>query len=506
MLKPNLLRQGVDLSIETDLLYVDVNNKRIGINKTVPNSEFDLAGVAIFNDNLQISGTTVSSLNTNGNIAIELDGSGTLNISSLTSGRVVFVGADGALVDSANFVFDGNNLTVSDGVTANTADIGNLEIENNTVSASNTNGNIILDPTGTGTVNVSTLTEGRVVFVGADGALVDNSNLSFDGVDLFVGGNTVLNTAQLGNLSVDGNTIESVNTNGNIILDPAGVGNVIVESATPGRVFYSGINRELLTNNSLTYDGTVFAVDNISVQSNTISSINTNGDINVSLNGSGQLVIQGNNAVTVPSGTTLQRPSGNVGDIRVNSDTGNFEFYNGTEWQVLSPSGSISTIDLFDGDGSTVQFTLSESTTVTGSIVTLNGVVQSTSTAYNITGTTLTFTEAPKSGDDIEVRYINDTFSVGSIIEDGDSSVRVDDSNANIVSKINGSNVVVTTSSSTTFSGTISGTGSISSIKTSVPSSNSDTGVKGEIAYDANYVYICVDTDTWIRSSIENSF
>ena len=36
MLRANLERLGVDLSIETDLLYVDVNNNRIGINQAVP--------------------------------------------------------------------------------------------------------------------------------------------------------------------------------------------------------------------------------------------------------------------------------------------------------------------------------------------------------------------------------------------------------------------------------------------------------------------------------------
>ena len=37
------------------------------------------------------------------------------------------------------------------------------------------------------------------------------------------------------------------------------------------------------------------------------------------------------------------------------------------------------------------------------------------------------------------------------------------------------------------------------SFTNATPSSASDTGTKGDIQYDANYVYICVDTDTWIR-------
>jgi len=36
LLKANLLRNGVDLAFETDLLYLDVNNSRIGVNTAAP--------------------------------------------------------------------------------------------------------------------------------------------------------------------------------------------------------------------------------------------------------------------------------------------------------------------------------------------------------------------------------------------------------------------------------------------------------------------------------------
>jgi hypothetical protein len=194
---------------------------------------------------------------------------------------------------------------------------------------------------------------------------------------------------------------------------------------------------------------------NLAVSNTTISSVNTNDNIVLDPNGTGQLIFQGTNAVTIPSGSTLQRPSGSIGDIRVNSDTGNFEYYDGTDWQILSAVTNISTIDTFSSDGSTVAFSLSESTTSSGTIVTLNGVVQSPGNAYNVSGTTLTFTEAPKVGDDIEVRYISTAFNVGTIIEDLDTSVKVDDANANIVSKVNSNTVITTTATETTLSGNL---------------------------------------------------
>ena len=35
-----------------------------------------------------------------------------------------------------------------------------------------------------------------------------------------------------------------------------------------------------------------------------------------------------------------------------------------------------------------------------------------------------------------------------------------------------------------------------------VPTTASDSGVKGDIRYDSDYIYVCVDTDTWKRSAL----
>jgi hypothetical protein len=39
----------------------------------------------------------------------------------------------------------------------------------------------------------------------------------------------------------------------------------------------------------------------------------------------------------------------------------------------------------------------------------------------------------------------------------------------------------------------------------STPASKTDTGTKGEIRWDANYVYICYDTDKWKRVAITDA-
>ena len=44
ILKDNLLREGVDIAFETDLLYIDVNNDRLGVNTNTPSHDLQVAG------------------------------------------------------------------------------------------------------------------------------------------------------------------------------------------------------------------------------------------------------------------------------------------------------------------------------------------------------------------------------------------------------------------------------------------------------------------------------
>ena len=39
-------------------------------------------------------------------------------------------------------------------------------------------------------------------------------------------------------------------------------------------------------------------------------------------------------------------------------------------------------------------------------------------------------------------------------------------------------------------------------IKTSPPATHSDIGAKGEIAFDSTYLYVCIDTNTWVRAGL----
>jgi hypothetical protein len=135
-----------------------------------------------------------------------------------------------------------------------------------------------------------------------------------------------------------------------------------------------------------------------------------------------KLIINTTDSMMVPVGTTSQRPSSaggtdTAGMLRYNSTSNALEYYNGTQWQSASSAFTTVTDTQFNGDGSTVTFTSSNFTNATtnGLIVSINGVVQIPSLAYSLTGTTITFTEAPASGDVIDVRVLLTTSSITSI-------------------------------------------------------------------------------------------
>jgi len=141
----------------------------------------------------------------------------------------------------------------------------------------------------------------------------------------------------------------------------------------------------------------------ITFTDNRIQTTTTNEEIIIEPAGTGYVAIDANSGLIIPVGTTGERPTGQTGMLRFNTSNTRTEIYNGTGWVDVAPSNTITTND-FNGDNSTVSFTLGASTSTEAVIVTLNGTVQEATNAYSVSGTTLTFTSAPATGDVIQVR------------------------------------------------------------------------------------------------------
>lgn len=139
MLQTNLDRQGVDLSIDGNLVYADVTNRRVGINTSTPQYSFDspgnvkLANIVILG-NCITSNTGVISFGSNANVSITggnpnyifvTNGSGQVrwaNIGEIANtggilGNVINLGSNATGAFSSNAA----NLTVSTTVTDSVA-------------------------------------------------------------------------------------------------------------------------------------------------------------------------------------------------------------------------------------------------------------------------------------------------------------------------------------------------------------------------------------------------
>jgi len=157
MLKENLIRQGVDLSFETDLLYLDVTNNRVGIKNSSPQYDLDVTGTARVVDLVVTNVATIGDIIISGN-TIETSLS-TLNLG--TADNVVY--QTKAIIDNT------------------------LQFENNTISTIVSNANIELRPNGTGSVEVSSdlNVTGNIHAVGnitADGNIQLGDNVNQDTV------------------------------------------------------------------------------------------------------------------------------------------------------------------------------------------------------------------------------------------------------------------------------------------------------------------------------------
>lgn len=166
--------------------------------------------------------------------------------------------------------------------------------------------------------------------------------------------------------------------------------------------------------------------DSTLIWANTRSAYNQvligNSAVGANLITGAKLQINSTDSMLLPVGTTAQRPGGaqgygiaTTGMIRFNNLTSDIEYYTGSQW--FSPQTSALTVvtdDQFSGNGVQTEFVISRAATTNGSFITLNGVVQTPSVAYNTfaANSTVVFTEAPAVGDAIDIRTVTLTSEI----------------------------------------------------------------------------------------------
>ncbi len=135
----------------------------------------------------------------------------------------------------------------------------------------------------------------------------------------------------------------------------------------------------------------------------------SNADMTFDNSGTGGYIFEGTSSLTLPKGTTAQRPSAEEGIIRFNTTTGKYEVStDGSTYTNLRTDEGAANItkDIFAGDGSTQQFTMSITPTDENNIVVyVDGVMQEPDQNYTISGTTINFGEGAHAGARIVVMH-----------------------------------------------------------------------------------------------------
>ena len=210
-----------------------------------------------------------------------------------------------------------------------------------------------------------------------------------------------------------------------------------------------------------TYSGNIGAYNvNANIYTSSIGASSANANIFITPGANGYVSIDTNTAFQVPVGTNSTYPPTNrVGMLRWNSDLGYLEVFTGITWEAVGIEGGTTNVVsdvISSGNGVTTQFYLSQNNTTTGTLVSINGVIQLPTTSYTVSGNVITFNEAPLSTDIIEVRQYVPSTTVGNLssgnaslsmvsingiatarfINDSLTTMTVDSANVNVFSQL----------------------------------------------------------------------
>ena len=183
VLKSNLTRNGVDLAFETNLLYLDVTNSRVGIGTSEPNTTLHVVGNTTITGDLNVSGSvnfetsalTINTLNTGAILVEDNNITGTRSnedivISSAGTGRIVLKNTlitNTLQSDDSTAIQINDSVNISGTLTANSGLVAN----GITYPSSDGSANQVLTTDGAGVLSFTSLSSFTgITFVGDDSA------------------------------------------------------------------------------------------------------------------------------------------------------------------------------------------------------------------------------------------------------------------------------------------------------------------------------------------------
>ena len=393
-----------------------------------------IAGNATVTGNLTVNGTTTTISTTNSVVSdnlIELNNGASSNAND--SGIVIERGSTG---DNAIFAWDESaDVFIVGTTTATGASTGDLTITAAGFTAAAVTADSVAVGGGYGSTGVTISTAGVIQANGAltvdglsslDGGIdVNSANFAVSTAGIVTTVEDIRITADSKQLEIGAGTDFTIGHDGTdtTITNSTGILKIDGAASSSIRVNEAGADVDFIIEGDS--DTSLFVVD----------AGNDNVGIGGAANANAIFHVNDTGAMIIATGTTAQRPGTAVtGMFRYNTTTNQLEYYDNDSWESVSTSFTLATSQTFSGDDSTTDFSLSalsgsDSYTVAGILVTLNGVVQEPTTVYGLSGNTLQFTTAPATGDLIEVRKFTTTTTVTAVSDaDGDTLIQVEES------------------------------------------------------------------------------
>jgi len=352
VLTDNLLRAGVDLAFETNLLYLDVTNRQIGIRDSTPVYTLDVNNNIYANELTAVTQLAPGNLRLNspetittsvGGIDVYINGGGEIFHDRLVTANLVLDGNLISSVSNSNIVLDPNGsgtveLRADTNITGDLAVTGNISMSGNLTGLGTlTFGDQTLD-----TVSINTdFTQ----------SIIPGDDLTFAmGAD--AGDSSARRWAQLHSSGWQYITNGAWPGSG-IVATSAIVSSQIALDGSLNKISTTQSNDDVLLNS---HTGIV-RIEATSWQNNNITNL-LNTPLTLAATNTGYYSISGTNAMIIPAGSDLdRRASPEVGDTRWNTDQQYLECFDGTVWAV-SIGGGGGTITPADMEDLTTLYTI----------------------------------------------------------------------------------------------------------------------------------------------------
>jgi hypothetical protein len=338
LLKANLVRDGVDLAFETDLLYLDVTNSRIGVRTATPQYDLDVNGTTRTTNTVVDNELTVGALSITGN-----------TITSSTN-TIFFQAAAGEPT-----------------VYHSRLQIDDMQISGNVISTTVSNASIDIQPNGTGAVNI-------IANTNITGNLAVSGNINAIG-DVIIGGNITIGDSITDEITINASIRSDLVPETDNLYDLGSptkrwrsvyafelyTDSIQVPSLDIGNLMFRDNEITTTTGQDLYIDGNGAGgvrLGNFRIVDNVITNVVSGAISQFAQSGTGYFKIAGTNGFVPPLGTNAQRPTAYavLGMTRYNTNSNALEVWDGLTW--ASPAGSSGAVSITQAEDIAVQIAL----------------------------------------------------------------------------------------------------------------------------------------------------